>query len=114
MAHALSGEDGDRMRYFKLQGLLENTIQNSWASKTSSIVRVYLFFGYDDDLNLGNGLSCVGYRFRLMKVPISGDWKAIDISSWAENPSRDYFASLYHPFDGLPGILEDDRDYFAI
>lgn len=116
MERTLSRDSGDRM---DLHEVLQTMIKKSWASQNPSIKRVYLFFGYDEDLNMGDGLTCVGYRFRAMRVASESssgdsDWRAVDISSWSETPSRNYFNSYYHPFDGLPGILEDDRDSLAI
>lgn len=111
MATALSRDNPKSMGQIELGAFLESLIKNSWMSKNSSIKRVYLFFGYDDDLNIGDGLTCVGYRYRIMKLP-SGGWRAVNISCWSGDSSRNYYEYLYRPFDDLPGILEDDLDFF--
>lgn len=111
MANALSRDNAKSMGQIELKDLLESMIKKTWTFKNPSIRRVYLFFGYDEDLNMGDGLTCVGYRFRLMKIA-SSDWRAVDISSWSGDASRNYYEYLYRPFDHLPGILEDDRDFF--
>ncbi|KJA16795.1 hypothetical protein HYPSUDRAFT_58050 [Hypholoma sublateritium FD-334 SS-4] len=108
-------EDSHYYPWFRetaLMKFLEGMIKDFWMSKNSSIKRVYLFFGYDEDLDMGDGLTCVGYRYRIMKLP-SGDWRAINIACWSEDPTRNIYGFLYHPFDHLPGILEDDLDFFA-
>ncbi len=79
-------------------------------SRSPSISRVYLFFGYDDNLNIGDGLATTGCRFRMAKLN-TGAWKAINIAYWVGR-NRGLFSNLYYPFDGLPGILDDDSDPF--
>lgn len=89
-------------------------IAQTWTSRNVSVNRVYIFFGYDEGLELGDGMICVGYRFRLMKLP-SGGWESVNIAAWAEVPDHAgsaFFASFYHPFDGLPGILPADLEHF--
>ena len=110
---ALSEENAECMTYKELHAVLEHTAQ-IWTSKNISVKRIYLFFGYDDELDLGDGMTCVDYRFRLMKLP-SGIWQAVNISAWSEDSSssgRALFGSFYRPVDRLPGILPDDLDHF--
>ena len=93
---------------------LENMAQ-TWTSRNFSVNRVYIFFGYDDSLDLGDGNICFGYRYRLMKLP-SGEWESVNIAAWndevPDHPGSTFFASFYHPFDGLPGILPGDLEHF--
>ena len=93
-----------------LAKFLENMIGEVWMLESPSIQRVYLFFGYDDNLNIGDGLATTGCRFRMVKLD-SGSWKAVNLAYWRSR-NRGLFSNLYLPFDGLPGILDEDLDPF--
>ncbi len=95
---------------FDLYKFLEELVGNEWTKESPSVRRVYIFFGYDDNLNIGDGLYVAGHRFRMAKLD-SGDWKAVNIAYWGGR-SNNLFPNLYFPFDSLPGILEDDLDPF--
>lgn len=85
-------------------------IVEQWASTTPSLCRVYLAFGYDDLAHIHDGGDCVGCRFRMMKLP-TGTWKSVNIQYWHPE-NRTFSPHLYCPYDDLPGILEEDADFF--
>lgn len=113
MERRLSRIDNDnRMCHSDLQQNLEDMVHRTWTSGNDSLQRIYMFFGYDEGLDLGDGMVCTGYRFRLMKLS-SGSWGIVDIGAWSESPVISTFLGpLYRPFDDLPGILPDDIDHF--
>ncbi len=97
------------MADYDLAQLLGELVE-TWTAKCPSMRRVYLFFGYDDYLNIGDGMAICGCRYRVMKTD-SGNWRAVNIAYWkAWNRGR--FSHLYHPFDSLPGIIDNDLDPF--
>lgn len=91
--------------YLDLGKYLEGLVSFSWAEKNPSIRQVYLFFGYDENLNITDGIATTGCQYRVSKTD-SGSWNAINIAYW------ECKKDLYHSFDGLPGILDEDRDPF--
>lgn len=102
----------NHMCHFDLQHNLEDMVRRTWTSGNDSLQRIYLFFGYDEELGLGDGMVCNGYRFRLMKLS-SESWGTVDIGAWSESAVISTFLeSFYRPFDNLPGILPDDMDHF--
>ncbi len=70
-----------RMSHFELKGYLLDMVSGTWATGNNSLQRVYIFFGYDEDLDLGDGMVCSGYRYRLRKQRSSGCWGIVDISA---------------------------------
>ncbi len=93
------------MSCFQLGAYLEFTVEQ-WASTNPSISRIYIIFGYDLGLGIMDEmLGIIGHRFRLMRH--SPDvWK-----SHAFRHARSGPAGILC-YDGLPGILADDRDFF--
>lgn len=85
-------------------------IVEQWASTVPSLRRVYLLFGYDDQAHIHSGRDYVGCRFRMMKLP-TAKWQYVDIQYWHPE-NRTLYPHLYSPYDGLPGILEEDTDFF--
>ncbi|KJA15797.1 hypothetical protein HYPSUDRAFT_207585 [Hypholoma sublateritium FD-334 SS-4] len=57
MEQALSRDLDDGMDDLELRGVLETMIKESWVSQNPSVKRVYLFFGYDEDLDMGDGMT---------------------------------------------------------
>lgn len=114
MEQRLSRIDNDnRMCHSELQQSLENMVHQTWTSQNDTLRRVYMFFGYDEALGLGDGMVCNGYRFRLMKLS-TGSWGVVDIGAWSESSViATFLGPLYRPFDDLPGILPDDIDHFS-
>ncbi|KJA16326.1 hypothetical protein HYPSUDRAFT_207119 [Hypholoma sublateritium FD-334 SS-4] len=81
-----------------------------WASESSSLSRIYFNIGYDDHWGMTSPYL-IGSRKRLLKME-DGTWSITDLDHWSSNGSG-MLSAYYIPEDGLPGILEDDVDFFA-
>lgn len=92
-------------------GIYLQYVAANWASTNSSLCRIYVRFGFDEDLNIVTSLSgFVGFCYRIMKT--SEGWKYISYADWSPKP-RAFGSGHFKSFDGLPGILDDDRDFFG-
>lgn len=107
---ALDDDDSLSIPDIDLNKFLEDLVGLTWTTRSPSIQRVYLFFGYDDNLNIGDGMCTAGCQFRMSKLD-SGDWKAVNIAYWTGR-NQGFFSHLYYSFDSLPGVLDVDVDPF--
>lgn len=81
-----------------------------WASESLSLSRIYFNIGYDEDWGMTSPYL-IGTRNRLLKLE-DGTWSFTDLDHWSADGS-DTYAAANIPSDGLPGVLEDDIDFFA-
>lgn len=92
------------------EGYLEAVVKH-WASTNPSLRRIYLSFGDDEGTNIHDGMGNFGCRYRMMKMPC-GEWKHVNALYWSPVYSG-FSEGCYHPFDDLPGVLEEDADFFC-
>ncbi len=85
-------------------GVYLESVTEQWASSNSSLLRVYLIFGYDIGLNIIDGFKgVIGHRYRMMRLP-SGKWESFSFT---------YKRTYSIMEDGLPGVLEKDVDFWG-
>lgn len=82
-----------------------------WALANPLLHTVYLSFGYSDMACIRDRMGYVGCKFRMMKLPL-GKWRSVNTQYWHPD-NRSFFQDAYRPYDDLPGILEEDIDFFA-
>lgn len=86
-------------------------VAKHWASTNPSLQRIYIRFAYDEDLGIMNVLSgYIGHSYRLMKL-FEGVWRYVSYEDWNPNPKANG-ARHFRSFDDLPGILNNDLDFF--
>lgn len=97
----------------QLQNYLEFIVEQ-WASTNPSIRRIYIIFGYDIGLNIVDGMmGVIGQHYRMMKLP-SGEWEGVCFKYWrAGMKLLGAGGSQFQPHDGLPGILDEDMDFWG-
>lgn len=86
-------------------------ITEHWASANPLLCRVYLNFGYSDDAQIYDGMDGVGVECRMMKQ-LSGKWKFVNTQHWHPDGRGFHNRRRQMPYDGLPGILEEDVAFF--
>lgn len=100
---------GDHLAKGK-QGTYLEHLAALWASENTSLRRIYLNYGFDEDLGM-DVPYCIGHRNRITNLLGQG-WESFDLDHWSSDPEA-LLAGLYILSDGLPGVLDDDVDLFA-
>ena len=98
-----------RMSILDSSTYLEHVAEH-WASASPLLCRIYLSFGYGDEAQIHDGMDNLGVQCRLMKQP-SGNWKFVNMQYWSPD-NRGFFQNSYRPYDKLPGVLEEDVNFF--
>lgn len=92
-------------------GVYLEPVVEQWASSNPSLCRIYVLFGYDIGLNIIDGLrGVIGHRYRMMKQP-SGEWASISFTYRTVTARTGANPGLHD--DGLPGILDEDMDFWG-